>query len=117
MDNTVNTTTSDSKYTHLVPVSTETDDQGTEHKKYKVRLTGHLNNIVTKDSTNVKIGLLVSSNVGAADMRTLQQYDENVEFIPTGTILSPKSVILHGSNSSDELKKVKLKVYYTEPTN
>ena len=117
LDNTVNTTTSDSKYTHLVPVSTETDDQGTEHKKYKVRLTGHLNNIVTKDSTNVKIGLLVSSNVGAADMRTLQQYDENVEFIPTGTILSPKSVILHGSNSSDELKKVKLKVYYTEPTN
>lgn len=117
LDNTVNTTTSDSKYTHLVPVSTETDDQGTEHKKYKVRLTGHLNNIITKDSTNVKIGLLVSSNVGAADMRTLQQYDENVEFIPTGTILSPKSVILHGSNSSDELKKVKLKVYYTEPTN
>lgn len=117
LDNTVNTTTSDSKYTHLVPVSTETDDQGTEHKKYKVRLTGHLNNIVTKDSTNVKIGLLVSSNVGAADMTTLQQYDENVEFIPTGTILSPKSVILHGSNSSDELKKVKLKVYYTEPTN
>ena len=117
LDNTVNTTTSDSKYTHLVPVSTETDDQGTEHKKYKVRLTGHLNNIVTKDSTNVKIGLLVSSNVGAADMRTLQQYDENVEFIPTGTILSPKSVILHGSNSSDELKKGKLKVYYTEPPN
>lgn len=117
LDNSVNTATSDSKYTHLVPVSTETDDQGTEHKKYKVRLTGHLNNIVTKDSTNVKLGLLVSSNVGAVDMKKLQQYDQDVKGIPSGNILSPKSVVVHGSNSSDEHKKVKLKVYYTEPTN
>lgn len=117
LDSSVNTATSDSKFSHLVPISTETDDQGVEHKKYKVRLTGHLNNIVTKDSTNVKIGLLVSSNVGAVDMKKLLQYDGNVEVIPSGTILSPKSVIVHGSNSSDELKKVKLKVYYTEPNN
>ena len=117
LDATVNTQTSDSKFSHLVPISAETDDQGNESKKYKVRLTGHLNNIITKDSTNVKIGLLVSSNVGAVDMRKLQQFDEEVEVIPSGTILSPKSVIVHGSNSSDELKKVKLKVYYTEPNN
>lgn len=117
LDNTVNTATSDSKYTHLVPVSTETDNQGTEHKKYKVRLTGHLNNIITKDSTNVKLGLLVSSNVGAVDMKKLQQYDQDVKGIPSGNILSPKSVVVHGSNTSDEHKKVKLKVYYTEPTN
>lgn len=117
LDTTINSATSDSKYTHLVPVSTETDDQGTEFKKYKVRLTGHLNNIVTKDSTNVKIGLMVSSNVGAVQMRKLKQYDENVEVIPTGSILSPKSVVLHGNNSSDQAKKVKLKVYYTEATN
>jgi len=117
LDNSVNTATSDSKYTHLVPVSIETDDQGTEHKKYKVRLTGHLNNIITNDSTNVKLGLLVSSNVGAADMKELQQYDQDVKGIPSGNILSPKSVVMHGSNSSNEHKKVKLKVYYTEPTN
>ena len=117
LDNTVNTATSDSKYTHLVPVSSETDEQGVEHKKYKVRITGHLNNIVTKDSTNVKLGLLVSSNVGAVDMKELQQYDQDVKGIPSGNILSPKSVVVHGSNSSDEHKKVKLKVYYTEPTN
>ena len=107
LDNSVNTATSDSKYTHLVPVSTETDDQGIEHKKYKVRLTGHLNNIVTKDSTNVKLGLLVSSNVGAVDMKKLQQYDQDVKGIPSGNILSPKSVVVHGSNTSDEHKKVK----------
>ena len=117
LDSSVNPTTSDSKFSHLVPLSTETDDDGNEYKKYKVRLTGHLDNIVAKDSTNVKIGLLISSNVGAADMKKLQQYDEDVEAIPMGTILSPRSVILQGSNSNDELKKVKLRVYYTEPNN
>ena len=117
LDSSVNTITSDSKFSHLVPISTETDDQGIEHKKYKVRLTGHLNNIVTKDSTNVKIGLLVSSNVGAVDMKKLLQYDDDLEVIPSGAILSPKSVIVHGSNSDDALKKVKLTVYYTEPNN
>ena len=60
---------------------------------------------------------MVSSNVGAVQMRKLKQYDENVEVIPTGSILSPKSVVLHGNNSSDQAKKVKLKVYYTEATN
>jgi hypothetical protein len=117
LDTSVNPSTSDSKYTHLVPLESGTDDQGIEFKKYKVRLTGHLNNIVTKDSTNVKLGLVVSSNVGVVDMKKLQEYDTDVKGIPSGSILSPKSVILHGSNSSDQLKKVKLKVYYTEPTN
>ena len=98
LDSSVNTATSDSKFSHLVPISSETDDQGIEHKKYKVRLTGHLNNIVTKDSTNVKIGLLVSSNVGAVDMKKLLQYDDTVEVIPSNNSL-PKSVIVHSSNS------------------
>jgi hypothetical protein len=116
-DSSVNSKTSDSKFAHLVPVSTETNDAGIEQRKYKIRLTGHLNNIVTKDSTNVKIGLLVSSNVGATDMKTFLTYDNQVNGIPTGSILSPKSVILHGNNSSDVTKKVKLNIYYTDSEN
>ena len=116
LDNNVNTTTSDSKYTHLVPVSTETDDQGTEHKKYKVRLTGHLNNIVTKDSTNVKIGLSVSSDVnleanGLYFEPLNQDYPEKV---PVSSIIYPKAVKL-GSNNANELSEdVYLEIFYTE---
>lgn len=117
LDSSVNTQTSDSKLSHLVPVSTETNDAGVELRKYKIRLTGHLNNIVTKDSTNVKIGLLVSSNVSAVDMKTFLTYDNQVKGVPSGSILSPKSVILHGNNSDDESKKVKLNVFYTESEN
>jgi hypothetical protein len=116
-DSSVNTSTSDSKFIHLVPLSVETDDQGNTHKKYKVRLTSHLNNIIVNDATNLKLGVVVSSNVGAAINQKLLNYDPLVKGIPAGTILSPKGVILHGSNSNDPLKKVKLNIYYSQVNN
>ena len=124
LDQTVNTTSSDSKFTHLVPLSTETSADGTEQKKYKIRLTEHLNNIVIDDSTNVKLGLVVSSNVGAANTRGFQTSIDvgidsditTIEGVPTGTVLSPKSVVLHGNNSPVAAKRVKLNIYYTEPS-
>jgi hypothetical protein len=101
----------------LVPLSVETDDQGNTYKKYKVRLTSHLNNIIVNDVTNLKLGVVVSSNVGAAINQRLLNYDPLVKGIPAGTILSPKGVILHGSNSNDPLKKVKLNIYYSQVNN
>ena len=116
-DSSVNTSTSDSKFIHLVPLSVETDEQGNTYKKYKVRLTSHLNNIIVNDATNLKLGVVVSSNVGAAINQKLLNYDPLVKGIPAGTILSPKGVILHGSNSNDPLKKVKLNIYYSQVNN
>jgi hypothetical protein len=123
LDQTVNTASADSKFTHLVPLSTETSADGTEQKKYKIRLTEHLNNIIIDDSTNVKLGLVVSSNVGSASPRGFQTSIDvgiglditTIEGVPTGTVLSPKSVVLHGNNSPNAAKRVKLNVYYTEP--
>ena len=116
LDQTVNTASADSKYNHLVPLATETDSEGNTHKKYKVRLTEHLNNIIARDSTNVKLGLVVSSNVGAANTKKLQTINQ-IEGIPSGTILSPKSIILYGNNSPNLNKNAKLNIYYTEPNN
>ncbi len=117
LDSSVNTSTSDSKFIHLVPLSVETDGQGNTYRKYKVRLTSHLNNIIVNDATNLKLGVVVSSNVGAAINQKLLNYDPLVKGIPAGTILSPKGVILHGSNSNDPLKKVKLNIYYSQVNN
>ena len=116
LDQSINTTSSDSKLVHLVPLATETDSDGVEHKKYKIRLTDHLNNIVINDSTNVKLGLLVSSNVGQISLNEFKN-TEDIQGVPTGTVLSPKSVILHGNNSPDPTKHPKLNIYYTEPNN
>jgi hypothetical protein len=98
-------------------LSTETDDQGNTYRKYKVRLTSHLNNIIVNDATNLRLGVVVSSNVGAAINQKLLNYDSLVGGIPTGSVLSPKGVILHGSNTNDPLKKVKLNVYYSQANN
>ena len=116
LDQSINTTSSDSKLVHLVPLATETDSDGVEHKKYKIRLTDHLNNIVINDSTNVSLGLLVSSNVGQISLNEFKN-TEDIQGVPTGTVLSPKSVVLHGNNSPDPTKHPKLNIYYTEPNN
>ena len=116
-DPTVNTTTSDSKFYHLVPLTTETDEEGNEHKKYKVRLTKHLKNIIVSDFTNLKLGLFVSSNVGATNPQKLLDYDSLIKGIPSGSVLSPKGIVLHGSNSDNAIKSVELKVYYTQINN
>ena len=72
----------------------------------------------------MKLGLVVSSNVGAANTRGFQTSIDvgidsditTIEGVPTGTVLSPKSVVLHGSNSPVAAKRVKLNIYYTEPS-
>ena len=115
-DQTVNASSADSKYAHLVPLATETNSEGVEQKKYKIRLTEHINNIILNDSTNVKLGLVVSSNVGAVRSRNFQD-DNEVESIPSGTVLSPKSVILHGNTSLNSEISPKLNIYYTDSTN
>lgn len=115
-DQSVNSSSADSKFSHLVPLATQTNSEGVEQKKYKIRLTEHINNIILNDSTNVKLGLVISSNVGAIRSRNFQEYDE-VKSVPSGTVLSPRSVILHGNMSQNFDASPKLNIYYTDSTN
>lgn len=116
LDQTTEAASSDSKFTHLVPLTKETGADGVEEQKYKIRLTEHLNNIVMRDSTNFKLGLVVTSNAGAANTREFLS-PADVEGVPIGTVLSPKSIVLHGNKSPDAAKSVKFNIYYTEPNN
>ena len=115
-DQSVNSSSADSKYSHLVPLASHTNSEGVEQKKYKIRLTEHINNIILNDSTNVKLGLVISSNVGAVRSRNFQE-DNDVKSVPSGSVLSPKSVILHGSTSENSDISPKLNIYYTDSTN
>ena len=115
-DQSVNSSSADSKYSHLVPLASHTNSEGLEQKKYKIRLTEHINNIILNDSTNVKLGLVISSNVGAVRSRNFQE-DNDVKSVPSGSVLSPKSVILHGSTSENSDISPKLNRYYTDSTN
>ncbi|MBT8393403.1 MAG: DUF4270 domain-containing protein [Bacteroidia bacterium] len=92
-----------------------TDSEG--NKKFKIRITEHISNILLNDSTNTKLGLTLSSNVNFFDSSDLigENESEIVKEIPSGTVLSPKGTVLHGNNSALTNKRVKLEVYYTEP--
>ncbi|MCF7559748.1 DUF4270 domain-containing protein [Sabulilitoribacter multivorans] len=84
--------------------------------KFKIRLTEHLNNILLRDSTNTKIGLVTSFNVNYNSTVQILNSNDEVTQIPAANIISPRGTILHGSNSNvPEGKQLKFKIFFTEP--
>ena len=94
-----------------------TDEMG--NNKFKIRITEHINNILLKDSTNTKLGLVLSTNVNSFQNGDIlgTTNEDDLNKVPSGAILSAKGTILHGNNSANSDKKVKLEIYYTEPNN
>jgi hypothetical protein len=93
------------------------DDNGVA--KYKIRLTEHLNNILLKDSTNTKIGLILSTNVNYTNNAEILQSSDPVTALPAAALLTPRGTILYGSKVTgvDESKKMRLEVFFTKPNN
>ncbi|MEN3323417.1 DUF4270 domain-containing protein [Mariniflexile soesokkakense] len=84
--------------------------------KYKIHLTEHLNNILLRDSTNTKIGLVLSSNVNQINSAKILNSVDEVTSIPATSIITPRGTILHGTSSTvPNNRKMKLKIFFTEP--
>lgn len=98
-----------STYFHLGQRKT---DKTTNVSKYKIHLTEHLNNILLKDSTNVKLGLMLSTNVNQFNSAKLLNSADGVTAIPAAAIITPRGTILRGTNVSDG-NKMKLEVFFT----
>lgn len=91
-----------------------------DQKKYRIRLTEHLKNILLRDSTNTKIGLVLSTNVNITNIAQTLINENGVTGIPAAAILAPRGTILYGSRQSinvPEEKRMKLNVFFTEPEN
>lgn len=114
-DQSVNETTT--KLDHLVPLQRVDDDPDGQGIKYKIRIIQHLNNLAFKDSTNVKLGLVVTTNVASINNFELQDQTGILKSLVSGEILSTRSTVLHGNNTPNQDKKVTFKIYYTEPDN
>ena len=119
LDQTISDTQINAKISHLEPLQRVDDEPDGEGIKYKIRITEHLNNIIIRDSSNTKLGLVVTTNVNTIEnYASINEDDEDgVLQIPAGAILSPRGTVLHGNNTTNEDKKVKLTIYYTEPEN
>ncbi|MDG1822298.1 MAG: DUF4270 family protein [Flavobacteriaceae bacterium] len=89
-----------------------------EKQYYKIRITDHLRNIISNDSTNVPLQLSLSnvfSSQTAVQLANVK--DPEGDKIPVGTVVSPKSAVFVGPNPSDpDLAdlKLQLELFYTE---
>ncbi|HET8810445.1 MAG TPA: DUF4270 domain-containing protein [Flavobacteriaceae bacterium] len=101
-----------SRTIHLEPLNEDKDG----NNYYKIRLTAHVSNIINNDSTNVKLGLVVSSNVNLTTISKLNTDEENVVTkIPKSSLITPEGTVLYGNNSPIDDKRLKLNIYYTKP--
>jgi hypothetical protein len=85
---------------------------------YKLRITEHVNRILNKDSTNVRLGLVVTQNINLVGNSALKTpIDEDINRIPAATTISPEGTVLYGNLAADVSKRIKLNIFYTETTN
>lgn len=123
--NTVNPNLSRTDFSDIL--DRDTNGNGT---RYKFRITNHINNILKRDSTNVKLGLYltyninqVSDNLGNITTSKIQGVnkdddDSTIDALPPTSILSPKGTILFGSeNIIPEGQRAEFEIFYTEPEN
>jgi len=126
---TVSANTKYSKYVHGGLLERSSDGRGT---KYKIRITEHINNLVNNDSTNVKLGLVVTEDINVitnSAKRTPWTEPWNygvppvttvtVNTIPTASVMHEFGTVLYGNNlpESDPNydKRLKLEIFYTKP--
>ncbi|MGY0391416.1 DUF4270 domain-containing protein [Bizionia sp. KMM 8389] len=114
LDPTVTTTDPlNSRTYHSSRVKRGDSDEGL---RYKIRLTEHVNNVLLRDSTNLKLGVYVTSNINLqTNAGLLNVLDRKA---PNGSVLSPRGTVLYGSNPNvPEDSKLEFKIFYTEPNN
>ncbi len=91
--------------------------------RYKFRITNFINNILNGTNSNTngnsRLGLVVTESIGVVSnayfKNPLLIDSEQLEFLPVAAVMNPLGTILHGTQSTDVTKKLKLEIYYTEP--
>ncbi|MCM4160543.1 DUF4270 domain-containing protein [Antarcticibacterium flavum] len=84
---------------------------------YKIRITSHIREILEGNTDNVKLGLVVTQNTGLINPAALRTPVGPVSQVPIGSVLTPRGTILHGNLSSNEDKRLKFNIYYTDISN
>ena len=85
---------------------------------YKIRISEHIKNVVRNDSTNVKLGLVVSQDINNT-LNIEVETKDLMTFTPGSSAISPLGTILIGPSPSAEYydKRMRLDLYYTKINN
>jgi hypothetical protein len=129
------TTATNTKYSKFIHGGLLIDDnskivnasKGERGTKYKIRITNHIKNLlqfggadVAKDSTNVRLGLVVTESIINPTNASLKN-PFNIgtftnRFTPVMSAVSPLGTILYGTGASvPAAQKIKLEIFYTKP--
>jgi hypothetical protein len=134
-DNTTNITFNGNKIIHD-GIKEDVSGSTSTTAKYKIRLTNHIRNLVSKDSTNVSLGLAVCYNInnssfykaksapslGTSAWDNLNYNDKNGYFYPVSSIMNPLGLTLYNNTmpvdntlDSNYSRRVQLEIWYTKP--
>lgn len=85
-------------------------------KKYRIRVTEHIKNVLFKDSTNIRLGLSVTESIANVVNSAVKTPTADLKSVPSASVLSPLGTIIHGSNLPDiDPKKMRLVISFTKP--
>ena len=114
----------DQSFNESAPLNSVTTHSGrlvrTEDKNgisYKLRITEQVNRILNKDSTNVRLGLVVTQNINLIGSSALKSPLDGIDRIPAATVISPEGTVLYGNLAEDVSKRLKLNIFYSETSN
>ena len=84
---------------------------------YKIRITNQIRNLINvKDSTNVKLGVVVTEDISVFPSHKLRTPNSFITGAPKASVMSPLGTILYGSKSTVPVdKRLKLEIFYTKP--
>lgn len=84
---------------------------------YKVRITNQIKNLIKNaDSTNVKLGVVVTEDIAVATFNKLKTPNSILSSVPTASVLNPLGTILYGGHPAvPEEKRLRLEIIYTKP--
>lgn len=124
LDYSVASNSKNNKYVHggIIEKDAATSAYNKRGIKYKVRLTNHIMNLISKDSTNVRLGLVVTESIGLASNSKLLNSISGVNPFnkyPSAAVFNPLGTVLFGNNipvtDPNYAKRLKLEIYYTKP--
>lgn len=105
------------KFIHGGIIKKDASKRGTT---YKIKITNHVRNLILRDSTNVKLGLVVTEAItNPLNVNLLSPFtnaDVTTKFVPAMSIVNPLGTKLFGSNPTvPAAQRLKLEVFYTKP--
>ena len=124
LDYSVTSNSKNNKFVHggIIEKDAATSAYNKRGIKYKVRLTNHIMNLISKDSTNVRLGLVVTESIGvASNAKLLNSISVANPFnkYPSAAVFNPLGTVLFGNNipatDPNYAKRLKLEIYYTKP--